>query len=268
MITILETTDRGLLPPSTSRWRLFILLFVFGLLGILSLLQMPIQLPEGVDTSLSLDALRWIGLAQSALLLAIAVLIGLFAAPKVGLTVPVAEAFVAGRPWWSQLRRQLWPAVVGAALGALILLLYRLLQPIIMPEVLIASRDGDLPLLTRILYGGITEELLLRWGVMSLLVWLFWRVVQRGRGVPHDSIVWGGNVCAAVLFGLGHLPALATFGVAYTTPIILAVVLGNALAGILFGWLYWRHGLEAAILAHAGTHVITVLITLPLLSLL
>ena len=33
------------------------------------------------------------------------------------------------------------------------------------------------------------------------------------------------------------------------------VVLGNSAFGVVAGWLYWRHGLEAAVLAHAGTHL-------------
>jgi membrane protease YdiL (CAAX protease family) len=33
------------------------------------------------------------------------------------------------------------------------------------------------------------------------------------------------------------------------------VVAANALPGLAFGWLYWRQGLEAAILAHALAHV-------------
>jgi hypothetical protein len=40
-----------------------------------------------------------------------------------------------------------------------------------------------------------------------------------------------------------------------TLPVVGFVVFGNTVAGSLFGWLYWRHGLEAAMLAHAGAHL-------------
>lgn len=254
--------------PAAPRGRLFIMLFGLGLLGVLSLLQMPVQLPEGVEVPISPELLRWLGLAQSTLLVAIAVTVGLFTAPKVGLAASVLNTAITGQPWWLALRRQAGPALVGALLGALVLLIYGLLQPLLMPEVLVAAQGTELPLLMRVLYGGITEEILLRWGSMSLLVWLFWRVGQRGQGAVHPGIVWGGNLGAALLFGVGHLPALAALGVTFTVPMVLAVVVGNALAGLIFGWLYWRNGLEAAMLAHAGTHLITVLISLPLLNLL
>jgi membrane protease YdiL (CAAX protease family) len=29
----------------------------------------------------------------------------------------------------------------------------------------------------------------------------------------------------------------------------------NAIGGIVFGWLYWRRSLEAAMVAHASAHV-------------
>ena len=36
---------------------------------------------------------------------------------------------------------------------------------------------------------------------------------------------------------------------------VLRVVSLNALAGLFFGWLFWRYHLEAAMLAHASAHV-------------
>ena len=54
---------------------------------------------------------------------------------------------------------------------------------------------------------------------------------------------------AALLFGLSHLPT--AFGVVPLTPVVwtYAIVL-NGICGMVFGWLYWRKGLEAAMVAH------------------
>jgi hypothetical protein len=38
--------------------------------------------------------------------------------------------------------------------------------------------------------------------------------------------------------------------------VVAYVVGGNAAAGILFGFLFWRHGLESAMIAHATAHVL------------
>jgi membrane protease YdiL (CAAX protease family) len=89
---------------------------------------------------------------------------------------------------------------------------------------------------------------------MSLLLWILWRVLQRGRVPVHPVLVWTAIILAAVLFGVGHLPAMA--GMVDLTPLIIfRTILLNALGGILFGWLYWRRNLETAMVAHAAGHV-------------
>ncbi|WP_268876550.1 CPBP family glutamic-type intramembrane protease [Litchfieldia alkalitelluris] len=54
---------------------------------------------------------------------------------------------------------------------------------------------------------------------------------------------------AAVLFGVGHLPAaFSIFG--KSRLVVTRTILLNAIPGILFGWLYWKFGIEIAILSH------------------
>ena len=60
---------------------------------------------------------------------------------------------------------------------------------------------------------------------------------------------WSANVIVAILFGLGHLPNAAT--VMQITPTVVALALAlNGVAGVTFGYLYWKRGLESAIIAH------------------
>ena len=49
-----------------------------------------------------------------------------------------------------------------------------------------------MPLVVKLLYGGITEELMVRWGVMTLLLWLGWRLLQRGRAAGQGIGGCGG----------------------------------------------------------------------------
>jgi Type II CAAX prenyl endopeptidase Rce1-like len=103
------------------------------------------------------------------------------------------------------------------------------------------------------LYGGLDEEILLRLGLMTLLVWVGARLTTARR--PPDAVYWTGNVLAAILFGLGQLPATAAL--VPLTPLVVARALAlNGIAGIVFGWLYWRHGLLAAIVAHFAADLI------------
>ena len=71
------------------------------------------------------------------------------------------------------------------------------------------------------------------------------------------------NLGAAILFGLGHLPTTATL-VSLTAMVILRATVLNGIGGVVFGYLYWKRGLEAAMLAHFSAdivlHVLTPLI--------
>ena len=63
------------------------------------------------------------------------------------------------------------------------------------------------------------------------------------------------NVIVATLFGLGHL-GVTKLGLEIT-PLILTVLLAaNAIFSLLFGYLYWSRGIEAAMLAHFSADLI------------
>ncbi len=100
-------------------------------------------------------------------------------------------------------------------------------------------------------YGGVTEELLLRYGLLTGVVWLLRRFVD----ASESAVVWTGIALTSVAFGVSHLPATAA--VFELTPVIVArAVVLNGVAGVAFGWLYWRHGLVAAVVAHLGTDLV------------
>ena len=113
-----------------------------------------------------------------------------------------------------------------------------------------------MPLAVKLLYGGITEELLMRWGVMTLLLWLGWRLLQRGHGQPRNGLVATAVLFSAVLFAVGHLPAAQAMAGVLTMPVVAFVLVGNTVFGLVAGGLFARHGLEAAIIAHVLAHLL------------
>ena len=104
-------------------------------------------------------------------------------------------------------------------------------------------------------YGGINEEILLRLCVMSFLVWLGRFVSKTTAGGPTLTVLWIANILAALLFGLGHLPA--TSALVPLTPLVVtrALVL-NGLIGVGFGYLYFKHGLESAMISHFSADLV------------
>jgi membrane protease YdiL (CAAX protease family) len=207
----------------------------------------------------SLPAALWVislaGLAQSSFLVALAVWSGVVLAPKVGLRAPAFEAAVTSRSIASALRPQLRPGLVaGVVAGAALFAIGGYAAPAALVEV---EQRFALPIAARLLYGGVTEELLLRWGLMTTLLWLAWRVLQRRTGPPRTGYVALAIVVSAVLFGAGHLPAAGVLVGELTGEVVLFVVGVNAGFGMLFGYLFWRYGLESAMIAHGTAHMVS-----------
>jgi len=249
----------------SSRARLFLILWSAGFAGILSFQLVDLQaliakLPDaqGKPLPLSMTTIRLLSVVQPAVLVGAAVFVGLVLAPKVGLSAPGARALAEGRPFLSALRPQLLPGIVGATIAAPTIIAYWLLwKPFLSPS-FVRSADGFsrmLPPLTRLLYGGITEELLLRWGLMTFLVWTAWKTLQKEIGTPRPVFVIAAIVCSALVFGAGHLPLAIALNGGPSLSLIAYVVFANSIFGVAAGFLYWKKGLESAIVAHALTHV-------------
>jgi membrane protease YdiL (CAAX protease family) len=91
---------------------------------------------------------------------------------------------------------------------------------------------------------------------MSFVVWLLWRLLQGGRGTPSVMLVGSAIGVSALLFGVGHVPVVAALAGTLTPAIAAYVVIANAAFGLVAGWLYWRRGLESAMLAHVSAHAL------------
>src|SRR2546429_2128900 len=216
------------------------------------------QAEDGIR-DVAVTGVQTCALPISGILLILAVLLGVALAPKVRLSSPIAEAAASGR----QLRRPLLPQIIPGLLGGMmggvaIVLTAQLWKPLLAPEVIarIAGFGKLLPVPTRLLYGGITEELLMRWALMTVLVWAIWRLFQKGRGRPNSSCYVSAILISSVVFGVGHLPVAFLVVPNVTLSLAGYVIVVNSAFGFVAGYLYWRKGLESAMIAHMSTHLV------------
>lgn len=242
---------------SPSRLPLAVAMWLAGMLGVVVVVLWVLpSLVAGRALPVPFWLLSAIGLVQGAVFLALAVWAGVALAPKVGLRAPVFEALVGSASVAAALRPQWVPGLLGGLAGGAFLVVLSYATP---AALVAAGQDISLPLSARILYGGITEELLLRWGFMSLLLWLLWRFVRRAPRLPSAGLVWMAIIGSALLFGVGHLPAAHAVVGDLDFRVVSYVVGGNAAFSVLAGWLFWRFGLESSMLAHGVAHVVLVL---------
>jgi membrane protease YdiL (CAAX protease family) len=253
------------------------LLWVMGVIGGVAVMPYALALQADMlrplleKQGLTLFKVGLIGVFQTAVLVLLAVPLGLWAARRVGWKAPVSEALLRRQPIPASAREGVWSALVlgtfsGAAIVALDLAVF--LPRIPKLQAINRTFAEHAPLSSGVLaclYGAITEELLLRLFVMSLIGLLLKTLVQSKQPEVGPVIAWLANLSAALLFGLGHLPA-AKLLLPLTPLLIVRTLLLNGIVGVLCGWLYARRGLELAMLAHGCADVVLHVIT-PLLVL-
>jgi hypothetical protein len=249
-----------------DKTKLFLILWLAGSAGVFSflLVDLPallsiLSLPSGTQIPPITPAIKLLSLIQSLVLLSLAVFTGVALASKVGLSSPVAEAAASGKEISSALKPQIVPGLIGGLAGGLaIVLTASLSKPFLSPDAVgrITELGRHVPLPTRVLYGGLTEELLLRWGLMTLLVWAAWRLLQKGRNEPKSSYFVGAILISSVVFGIGHLPIAFMLIPEATFALTIYVIVGNSIFGLIAGYLYWKRGLESAMIAHMLAHVV------------
>jgi len=191
---------------------------------------------------------------QAGVLLTLLSLIGLRLGHRVGLDSPWLRALLTRRPSprfpWSL------SILAGLAAGLAIIGLSLLLDPHLpAPLHEHAPTTPTASMLNGLLasfYGGIGEELQLRLFLMTLIVWVG---AKLAKSTPSSQVYWIAIVIAALLFGAGHLPAAAHIW-RLTTLVVARTIVLNALAGVVFGWLYWKRGLEAAMLGHFSADIV------------
>jgi hypothetical protein len=252
-------------------WRCAIMLWLAGVGGACLLMPYVMSLPSFAAAEARTGLAGWqlvlISCAQTSVLMAIVVTLGLWASRKAGFTTPLLHAWLGRVPLPAGFARgMLISAFTGCVAGGLMLGL----------EVAVFKPAGVLALFAKQIatppapwrsvlasfYGAIDEEILLRLCLLSLIALGLRRLSGTSKAGLSSRVFWSANLIAALMFGLGHLPATAAL-VPLTTLVVLRALLLNGLGGIVFGALYLRFGLESAMVAHfccdIMLHVLTAL---------
>jgi hypothetical protein len=231
-------------------------LFLIGALGVLSMLTVEIpmgDLPKVVTDRFTAQEIKWLTLLNPLLLMIIAILIGTALHDKVNLQIPSIKALLKIETPQLSFKEQLKSGLIlGTLAGVLITLIASFFQSFLPAEFIALGSKVQITPTARLLYGGITEELLMRFGFMTLVVWIIFKI---SKSLQNSTYIFG-ILMSSLLFAAGHLPVVFNAVANPSAMLIAYIILGNATAGILFGWLFWKKGLEAAMLAHMVAHIV------------
>ncbi len=223
-------------------WRVFFFLCGLALASALPLIPVVVVLGEA---GLIADPLGWRLSAAAVLLGALlvypaAIFCGLRIGGRFGLAAPLTEAWATGRRAEDTAGRLGAGLALGAGFGMAGVLIALALGGT--PGEADAAGADLVPLwtgLAQAVSAGVGEEILFRFGLMSLIAWFAWKVLPARDGGPSAFGMWFAIGAAGLVFasvhgasGLGAMQAV------------------RLLAGAGFGWLFWKSGLEAAICAH------------------
>jgi hypothetical protein len=201
----------------------------------------------------------------SVLVMGVCVGVGLWAARRVGLGAPFLEAALEGQSVAGRLKAIL-PLSAGLGAGAAVAVMglnLLLFKPMFLGKygpgaARLFSARSQPPAWQGILaslHGGIVEEIGFRLFLVSLLVWIGARVAANPDGSPRRWVFGAAIVGAAVAFGLAHVPNATAF-VPFSALLLARALVLNGIAGVVLGWLYWRRGLEAAVIAHFTADIV------------
>jgi hypothetical protein len=199
-------------------------------------------------------------LIQGVILFSIFIFLGLFFTKKINFQLPLLEAITAKEGYKKILKSILGKSVlIGAATAGAIFVL-----DVFFKNQGVAINTNYTPIWQRILasfYGGVVEEVLMRLFFMTLFIWIGMKILKQTR--PTSTIISISILLAAMIFGLGHLPITASLTEINSLVISRAILL-NGIGGVVFGWLFWKKGLESAMIAHftADIFLLTILPTI------
>ena len=257
----METTRSRPTEPPAYPWKIFWFLLFASIAGMAAVLPFVFglfpKLVSGAATSASLSVVVAVQLMESALLFAAIIALGLRLARKVGIEMPVLRRWFYPIPQPAGSGSLVSPVIVGIAIAAFSLLVFYTIFLSRIPDWPVAA-EARLPIWTRFLaciYGAINEELLGRLFFLSLFIWHLKKLARDKSLTAGPISFWIANVIVSILFALGHIPS-AKLLMTITPTVIVALLTINGAASLAFGYLCWRRGLEAAILAHFANDIV------------
>jgi len=154
-------------------------------------------------------------------------------------------------------QRFLIPAIVGAALGVVLIISDLIFSPINgigrlihppFPTSIVAS-----------ISAGIGEEMLFRLFFISFWTWLVGKVILRGRRLT--VVYWVVATFSALAFGAGHLPSLMIIlGVSnpgqFPPVLLLEIFLLNGLISFFAAYYFKKYGFLAPVGIHFWTDIV------------
>ena len=188
--------------------------------------------------------------------------------PQLGLPgAPLIAAKIAGEKLHFSIRSMIKIAVVYALLAAVVgaVFLITVIVPMMIAHPIAGGSNLPVPPVMKLAPGrialvgalvaiaaAVSEEIQFRLVLFAVLAWIVRLITRGSKGQSSRGALWLVTFIQAYAFGLVHLLPLASSMFRSTPRLLLgAFLMPQTWEGIVFGRVYLKRGLEAAMLAHA-----------------
>jgi hypothetical protein len=237
----MQTNSEGHRHFNNSRRRSFLYVWIAALIGIIFFVpSISTHIPGHLNVRISMNTFVMMTILQLVIAATIFAAIGAYLAPRIGFRAFLVNLPIKEKVFWMVLKRQFY---YGASIGFCGAIIAYLIAPDFITYLNTYSFSSRL-------FGGINEEVITRWGLMTIIVWIMWRLFQHGNGSPKALLVYSGIILTQIPFA-----ALKNFGI--VNPIWSIVTI--FIISLPWGWLFWKHGLESAFIAHSCFHAFVAL---------
>ncbi len=247
---------------SVINWRVFCILLIIGIVHLLFALVFTIifrvTYVRTVPFEFMVDVLPALLVLAHAVGYTIAIVVGLYLGRVVGLGAPLLESWMNGEEIGDRAVSFLKITfALGSCVAVVKFVLDRFLFSQFVPSLLMQWKQIPFGLRWIIPFEqGIGDEITFRLFWMTILVWIIYKIQKPESAQPTPKGVWTAILIATIF----SIPGILFWSSGLVIKLQLVVL--TAVGGIVFGWLYWRKGIESAILAHFISSVVLVLLSL------
>lgn len=236
-------------------WPLIIVLFCLSIPGVYIAMTRLIYFLLSNNTEELKKRMSRFAILQTLLMVLVMSFAGAVLSVRTGLHAPLLEALLQGKAGLSSFQSIILPTFLYSLLGLFVFfgLYYGVVASILDEHSVqvmaklrrILGTDGC------VLYGGVVEEILARWGLMNLIVFFAMMFAIK----HNDIVIWISIVLSGLLYGVGQIPAYLAAGCLSSRRLVYSIVLLYLWQSLVFGFIFWQYGLISSIFAHMLFHL-------------
>lgn len=236
-------------------WPLIVLLFGISLPGVLITMNRLVLflLPQNT-AEMKTKASRLV-IFQTLFMVFAMSFTGAVLSVRTGLGDPVLIPLLQGKEVLAIFLANLWPTLLYTLVCFIIfcVLYYGLVRSILDEQSLVAMSKlrAALKIDGCILYGGIVEEVVARWGFMNLIAFFAFLFTKQMNAVLIAAAI----VISGLMFAIGQIPVYIAAGCVSTRRLVYSLTVLSLCQSLFFGVIFWQYGLVYSILAHVLFHL-------------